>query len=127
MHRLGSGEKVPDIAAARKLWFEQGRTVSTFPGKAEFDAWEEDIGTLEVERDNGVQLRTGATLKTHSRGGTRKIVHNCLIVGNPAEIEKYQKERDQSPQPATISWAGWTFFSNRDRDMATATFYERQG
>ncbi len=85
MHRDGSGRVIQDIESERVVWQATGRTVSTYPTKTEWDAWREDFGELIEEFPDGTQIRKHATLKTTARGGTRKIVHNCVIWGNPSK------------------------------------------
>lgn len=112
MHRLGSGQKIEDIEAARAIWLAENRTVSTFCNKAEWDAWQEDTGELVRTLDDGTEIRQHATLKAHSRGGSRKIVHNCVIEGNPTAYALY--EADQRPDDQKGWMAKWTYYPHRD-------------
>lgn len=112
MHRLGDGQKIEDIEAARATWFAEGRTKSTFCSKAEWDAWQEDIGELVATLDDGTEVRQHATLKAHSRGGSRKIIHNCVIEGNPTAYALYEADPDDQK-----GWmAEWTYYPSRDLD-----------
>lgn len=105
MHRDGSGNRIADIEAARAEWFAQNRTKSTYCGKAEWEAWPEDIGELAHKTDNGTEIRQRATIKTTCRGGSRKIVHCCVIVGNPAAYAKWNAD------PNKQGWmAEWTYY-----------------
>jgi hypothetical protein len=114
MHRIGSGQKIENIEAARATWFAENRTVSTFCNKAEWEAWQEDTGELVEALDGGTEIRQHATLKTHSRGGSRKIVHNCVIEGNPTAYALYEADPRPSDQKG---WMGqWTYYPSRDLD-----------
>jgi hypothetical protein len=119
MHRDGSGNRIPDIGAARAEWFDANRTKSTFCSKAEWDAWQDDTGELVHKTDDGTEIRQKATLKATCRGGSRKIVHCCVIVGNPAEYAKWLAESDAAlaearktnPHAIKSGWmAEWTYY-----------------
>ena len=104
-HRTGGGKKIEDIAAARQEWIEADRTVSTYPNKGEWDAWEEDIGELVQSFDDGHEVRKHATIKDVTRGGTRKIIHNCVIDGNPEAFARHQA----NPDPNKGWYPSWTY------------------
>jgi len=110
-HRNGSGTRIDNIDVARAEWIANGRTVSTYPNKTEYDAWVEDFGQLVEAFPDGQEVRQHATLKASSRGGTRKIVHNCVIVGNPAAYVRWLAD----PRPISQKgwYAQWTYYHNR--------------
>lgn len=109
MHRLGNGTKFDDIEAARQQWQADGRSPATFCSKAEYDAWQQDIGELIEEFEDGTEVRRHATLKDVSRGGSRKIVHNRVIVGNPTAFANWQAD------PREKGWFGeWTYYADRN-------------
>lgn len=106
MHRLGDGTKVEDIVAATQEWIANGRSPSTFPNKGEWDNWQEDLGVLLHTYEDGTEIRRHASLKCHSRGGARKIVHNRVIVGNPKKYAEWKANGSQG-------WmAEWTFYAD---------------
>lgn len=116
MHRLGDGTKVPDIDAARKEWREAGRTCSTFPSKGEWDAFESDFGELVEKFDDGLEVRQHATIKDVTRGGTRKIVHNCVIYGNPEAHARWAAD----PRDDKGWYPRWTYDHCRELEEILA-------
>lgn len=105
MHRDGSGRAIADIDAARREWLAEGRTKTTYCSKREWDAWTEDFGELAHKTADGTEIRKNATVKAMTRGGTCKIVHCCVIIGNPA------KYREWADDPNRQGWcAEWTFY-----------------
>lgn len=121
MHRIGSGQKIEDIEAARREWFAAGRTVSTYPNKGEWDAWEEDFGKLVMAADDGHEVRQGATIKSVTRGGTRKIIHNCVIDGNPEAFARWEA----NPSEDKGWYPRWTY--RPARKLQLALDYVREG
>ena len=104
-HRLGNGTRIDDIEAARQEWREAGRSLTTFCSKAEWNAWQEDIGELVEEFADGTEVRRHATLRGMSRGGSPKIVHNRVIVGNPTAFANWQADpRDQQEKGWYPEW-----------------------
>jgi hypothetical protein len=96
-HRNGKGEKIEDLQAARDQWFAENRTATTYCGVKEWDAWQENFGELIEKFADGEEIRQHATVKASCRGGSRKIIHNCVIIGDPT---------------------GWTYYGTRDIDIA---------
>lgn len=94
MHRLGDGTRIEDLDASRAEWRAAGRSPCTYPNKGEFDAYQEDPGELSFTYRNGSELRRHATVKTHARGGSRKIAHNVTIVRTPDGRCTYYPDRD---------------------------------
>jgi hypothetical protein len=114
MHRLGNGTRVPDIKATRRIWFRQGRTVSTYPNKGEYDAFRENKGRLVAQASDGQEVRVGATIKTVTRGGTLRIVHNCVVTGNPEAYKRWKADPRSQGQKGW--YPQWTFYPRRDLD-----------
>lgn len=95
MHRDGGGHKIENIEQARQEWRRDGKTKSTYCGKAEWEAWPEDQGELTGTYTNGTQLRRHATIKTTTRGGALKIVHNCTIAKYPGSTDSVTYYEDR--------------------------------
>ena len=111
-HRLGSGQKVEDLQAARATWLAEGRTVSTYCSKKEWDAWQEDNGELVEAFDDGFEVRQHATLKASSRGGSLKIVHNCVIGGDPAAYARWKADERSDLEKGW--YPQWTYYHCRE-------------
>jgi len=122
-HRLGNGTRIDDLEVARREWREAGRSPATFCNKSEYESWQEDLGELVEEFADGTQVRRHATLKDVSRGGSLKIVHNRVIVGNPTAYSNW--EADPRPQDQKGWYARWTYYPDRDLDSVLNT--ARQG
>ena len=101
MHRLGDGTKIENLEAAKADWLAKDQTKTTFCSKTEWDATTEDFGELVETFEDGDEIRQHATVKATSRGGSCKIVHNCVIVGN---------QRDQQ----TKGCPQWTYYPAHD-------------
>jgi hypothetical protein len=120
-HRTFNG-RIDDLEAARAEWREQNRTVSTFCSKAEWEAWQEDFGDLVQVFDDGFEVRQHATIKATSRGGSRKIVHNCVIEGNPAAYARWKA--DDRPQLDKGWYPQWTYLPCRElADLSWLTYF----
>jgi len=123
-HRLGSGQKIEDLQAARAQWLAAGRTVSTFCSQKEWDAWQEDIGELIEAFADGSEIRQHATIKATSRGGSRKIVHNCIIGGNPAAYAHWLA--DDRPIDIKGWYPNWTYRHCRELAEVQARAAEKR-
>jgi hypothetical protein len=101
----------------------QGRTASTYCNKGEWDAWQEEFGELVEAFDDGFEVRQHATLKAIARGGSRKVIHNCVIAGNPAAYARWKADDrliDKGWYPE------WTYYPLRElaevrQDAASGT------
>lgn len=103
MHRLGDGTKIEDINAARAEWFAKGQTKTTYCNKGEWDAFPTDDGVLVRTFPDGRKIRSGATRRNTTRGGSRCIIHNCVLVGTGIKI----------PNP----WSGWNWHRHNELEQ----------
>ena len=106
-HRLGSGKKVEDLTTAQQEWISQGRSPSTYCSQAEYNAWQDNLGELMTTLPDGREIRRHASIKAKARGGSPKIVHNRVIVGNPKAYREWLAE-DEATRP---NWMfEWTYY-----------------
>ncbi len=107
-HRLGNGEKIADIKEARKKWRRERRSPATFCNKGEWDAWRETFGRLVKRYADGTEIRRHGTVKGHTRGGSKKINHNVILIGKPASYAEWLA--DPRPQLEKGWHAQWTYY-----------------
>ncbi len=103
-HRLMSGEKISDLAAAKRRWRRDGRSPKTYCNLGEWRKTREYFGKLVVRLPNGAEIRRHATLKDTARGGSPLVAHNRVIVGYKGEWTYYADSDLVSVTVRTVLW-----------------------
>lgn len=117
MHRDGSGKKIENLEQAKAEWRAKGKSPSTYCSKKEWDETQDDIGELVLTTPDGTEIRKHASVKCTTRGGSHKIAHNRVIIGNPIKYAEWKAGCD--------AWKATNTKSNRlyDSWMAEWTHY----
>lgn len=123
MHRDGSGKKIENLEQAKAEWRAKGKSPSTYCSKKEWDETQDDLGELVLTTPDGTEIRKHASIKCTARGGSHKIAHNRVIIGNPTKYAKWKAARETKPDNLKIyeGWmAEWTYYPHSDLDKLVA-------
>lgn len=101
MHRDSNGKKIDDLQATISDWQSKGYSRTTYCSKKDWNAFTDILGDLIFQNDDGIQLRRHASIKIECRGGSKAIVHNRVIIGNPTTYAIWKAD------PRPINEKGW--------------------
>ena len=114
MHRDGSGKKIEDLEQAKAEWRASGKSPSTYCSKKEWDDMEDDLGELVMATADGTEIRKHASIKCTARGGSCKVAHNRVIIGNPFKYAAWKASKSAGWMPE------WTYYPNSELDEIVA-------
>lgn len=78
-YRDGSGNTYSDLAELIKQLKKENRSLSVYASKKDWDSFEEDFGD-KIASDKDCTLYDHASIKDTARGGSYKIILNCVYL-----------------------------------------------